>query len=87
MGGIGKGIVRTCIGGLSLFITLLFLTACQGNQETKVDVQAHVQADESYGKGALLLTRFSSLEELKKVVRITYHDGYGTLKKGGERYN
>ncbi|MEO0899969.1 MAG: hypothetical protein AAFY71_26380 [Bacteroidota bacterium] len=85
MGGIGKGIVRTSMGGLSLFITLLVLTACQGNQETKVDAQAYVQADESYGKGALLLTRFSSLEELKKVVRITYHDAYGTLKKAGEK--
>lgn len=49
----------------------------EGVFDLPASLQAH-DAGEKYGKGALLLTRFSSFEEFKKVVQVRYADDLAT---------
>lgn len=60
---------------LILFMLLMAMISCSHQEVTIEEVQDQIKEyDERAGKGALLLTRFTSLDDFKKVVHVQYAD-------------
>ncbi|MEO6758072.1 MAG: hypothetical protein ABIO24_01365, partial [Saprospiraceae bacterium] len=64
-----------------LMLLFLVLTGCHpagdtGQQNNTCNTSANASTEKYHsGRGALLATRFASLEELKSVIQVEYHPG------------